>query len=195
MSLIENKSPVRTRFLNAVKAEKETDADYVELEPHPSRSAAHLPSCTPVRKARTILVPVDLTASSGNALDFALRLAESWDASIVLLHVVDWMYAEGFLDTPAKRSFRSEVRRRAKEKLDALGKPASNHLVPIRCVVRHGMPEYEILRLAENMNADMIVLERRRRSSLSRLIFGSVTRDVVDVAPCPVVVVPARGVE
>ena len=196
MSLIKNKRPIRALFLNAAKAEMEIDSrDAGRLELHRSRDAARLSSCASVRKARTILVPVDLTDSSRHALDYALLLAEGWNASIVLLHVVDRMYAEGFLDTPAKRSLRTEVHRRAREKLDALAKRRSNRLVPIRRVVGHGVPEYEILRLAENMDADTIVLGRQRRSPLSRLIFGSVTRDLVDTAPCPVVVLPALGRE
>ena len=34
----------------------------------------------------------------------------------------------------------------------------SDHLVPIRHVVRHGVPKYEILRLAESMDVDLIIL-------------------------------------
>ena len=105
-----------------------------------------------MRKAQTILVPVDFTESSHKALDYALPLAESLQASIVLLHVVDRIYAEGFLDTPAKRNVRTEAHRGAREKLDAGAKSKSDRLVPIRHVVRHGVPEYEILRLAESMD-------------------------------------------
>ena len=142
-----------------------------------------------MRKARTVLVPVDFTASSHRALDYALLLADCLRASIVLLHVVERIYAEGFLDTPAKRSVRTESDRRAMEKLDAVAESKSDRLVPISRVVGHGVPEYEILRLVENINVDLIVLGRPRRNPLSRLVFGSVTRAVVDTAPCPVLVV------
>ena len=143
-----------------------------------------------MRKARTVLVPVDFTESSHRALDYALPLAECLQASIVVLHVVDRFYAEGFLDTPAKHSVRTEAHRRAREKLDRMVEVKSNRFVPIRRVVRHGVPKYEILRLAESMDADLIVLGRPLRNPLSRLVFGSVTRAVVDAAPCPVVIVP-----
>ena len=88
-----------------------------------------------------------------------------------------------------------EAHRGAREKLDAVAESKSDRLVPIRHVVRHGVPEYEILRLAESMDVDLIVLGRPRRNPLSRLVFGGVNRDVVDVAPCPVVVIPARGTD
>ena len=47
----------------------------------------------------------------------------------------------------------------------------------------------EILRIAEELNARMIVLGRQDRSPLSRLIFGSVTADIIDAANCPVLVI------
>lgn len=61
--------------------------------------------------------------------------------------------------------------------------------VPVTCVVRDGLPEFEILQLAENMNVNMIVLGRRPKNSLGRWILGSVSDDIVDFASCPVVLV------
>ena len=191
MPLIEKKRPASARFLSAVEAETEAEFRVADT----SRRIVPLSSHVSMRKTRRILVPVDFTKSSHKALDHAILLADCLRASIVLLHVVDRIYAEGFLDTPAKRSLRTEVHRRAREKLGELAEARSNRFVPIKRVVRHGVPEYEIPRLAENMDADMIVLGRQRRNALSRLIFGSVTRDVVDTAPCPVVVVPGPGRE
>jgi len=184
-SLIEKERPVCARFLSG--AEAETKAEFRDADT--SRRIVPLSSRVSMRKGRTVLVPVDFTASSHRALDYALLLADCLRASIVLLHVVERIYAEGFLDTPAKRSVRTEADRRAMEKLDAVAESKSDRLVPISRVVGHGVPEYEILRLVENINVDLIVLGRPRRNPLSRLVFGSVTRAVVDTAPCPVLVV------
>jgi nucleotide-binding universal stress UspA family protein len=149
--LIEKKRSVRACLLSAVEAETEAEfrvADrIVPLSSHVS-----------TRKARRILVPVDFTESSHKALDFALLLADRLRASIVLVHVVERIYAEGFLDTPAKRNVRTEAHRRAREELDAVAESKSDHLVPIRHVVRHGVPKYEILRLAESMDVDLFIL-------------------------------------
>jgi len=184
-SLIEKERPVCARFLNG--AEAETEAEFRDADT--SRRIVPLSSRVSMRKARTVLVPVDFTALSHRALDYALLLADCLRASIVLLHVVERIYAEGFLDTPAKRSVRTEADRRAMEKLDAVAESKSDRLVPISRVVGHGVPEYEILRLVESMDVDLIVLGRPPRNPLSRLVFGSVTRAVVDTAPCPVLVV------
>jgi nucleotide-binding universal stress UspA family protein len=169
--LIEKKHPNRGT-LNAAKAELDAESRDVDW----STRLVPLSSRVSMGKTRTMLVPVDFTASSNKALDYALPLAEYLHASIVLLHVVDRIYAEGFLDTPAKRNVRIEAHRWAREKLDAVAESKSDRLVPIRQVVHHGVPEYEIVRLAESMGVDLIVLGRPPRSPLSRLVFGSVTR-------------------
>jgi len=60
---------------------------------------------------------------------------------------------------------------------------------PTACIVRNGLPEYEILRAAESLGAHLIVLGRRPRSAVHRWIFGSITHSVIDCASCPVLVV------
>ena len=126
-SLIEKKRPVHARFLNAAKAE--TEAEFRDADV--SRRIVPLSSHVSMRKARTVLVPVDFTESSHRALDYALPLAECLQASIVVLHVVDRFYAEGFLDTPAKHSVRTEAHRRAREKLDRVAEAKSNRVVRV----------------------------------------------------------------
>ena len=129
---------------------------------------------------RTIVVPVDFTESSCKALDYAVLLAKRLDASIALLHVVERCYAEGF---------RLEARGHAMRRLNMLAKSKLNEGAAIRCIARHGVPEYEIIRFAESTSADLIVIGRKLRNSLSRFVFGSVTRDVIDAAHCPVLVI------
>ena len=51
------------------------------------------------RKRRTLLVPVDFTESSLKALDYAMSLAKRLNARITLLHVLDGVYGEGFMDS------------------------------------------------------------------------------------------------
>ncbi len=138
---------------------------------------------------RTILVPVDFTEASDAAIDHALKLAEDLGASVVLVHVLEQTYAEGFLDTPAKTALREEALASAKKRLDATIRKRGRCLAPIERVVIAGKPEYEILNLAEDLNVDLIVLGRRRMNLLGRWLFGSVSKDILDVANCPVVLV------
>src|SRR5688572_18579141 len=137
----------------------------------------------------TILVPIDFTAASYKALDYALSIAKRLNWSVALVHVVVRSYAEGFVDSIPKTDLRVVARREAQRKLDALASANRRADLSIRSVVRDGLPEYEILRTAEKIKAKMIVLGRQDRNPLSRLIFGSVSRDILDVARCPVLVI------
>jgi nucleotide-binding universal stress UspA family protein len=141
-------------------------------------------------KRRMLLVPVDFTESSLKALDYALALAKRLNASITLLHVLDGVYAEGFVDTPVRLKERARAIADTRLRLNLLAASRIDRRVPMECVVRHGNVEYEIFRFAEIGSVHLIVLGRKTRNALSRFVFGSVTKDVIETSPCPVVVVP-----
>jgi hypothetical protein len=63
----------------------------------------------------------------------------------------------------------------------------------ISCSVElhHGEPAATIARRAAELHAELLVVGRRRRGALDRLLFGSVSDEIMRRAPCPVVVVPA----
>lgn len=148
----------------------------------PRKGSAH-------RSTPTILVAVDFLPASLKAVEHAFVLAKQLSASILLLHVVDPIFAGGFVNLVTRQKVRHEARRRALEKINKLADSHTIHGVPVTCIVRSGLPEIEILQLAEKMNVNMIVLGRRPKNPLSRWIVGSVSDDIVDIAPCPVVVV------
>jgi nucleotide-binding universal stress UspA family protein len=141
-------------------------------------------------KRCTLLVPVDFTESSLKALDYALALAKRINARITILHVLDGVYGEGFVDSPVRLKERARAMADARLKLNLLAASRIDRRVPMECVVRHGNVEYEIFRFAEIGPVHLIVLGRKTRNALSRFVFGSVTKDVIETAPCPVVVVP-----
>lgn len=92
-----------------------------------------------------------------------------------------------------KQKVRREARRRAGERINKLAEAHTIEGVLVTSVVRDGLPEVEILRFAEKMNVNMIVLGRQPKNPLSRWILGSVSDDIVDLAPCPVVLVNSRA--
>lgn len=148
----------------------------------PSNGSSHRP--TP-----TILVAVDFLPASLKAAEQAFRWAKRLRASILLLHVIDPIYTGGFVNLVTKQKVRREARRRAGERINKLAEAHTIEGVLVTSVVRDGLPEVEILRFAEKMNVNMIVLGRQPKNPLSRWILGSVSDDIVDLAPCPVVLV------
>jgi len=140
-----------------------------------------------------IVVGMDFTELALKAMDSALALAGRFDASLLMLHVLNPFFTSGLANRITRNKARTEARRRAEIDLRNLALAKSNPDVTIKCLVRHGVPEYEILRAAERLDASLIVLGHQPRSSLSRLILGSVSRSVLTAAPCPVLVVNQPG--
>ena len=93
--------------------------------------------------------------------------------------------------------FRSDVRavfegqrKWAADTLGARAEALAAQGVAARVVVRVGLPWEEIVRLAAEEHADMIVMGTQGRTGLDRLLLGSVAERVIRRAPCPVLTVP-----
>lgn len=63
--------------------------------------------------------------------------------------------------------------------------------VAYRAVLREGAPRVELLRVAAEESADLIVVGNRGRGNLREILLGSVAHHVTHHASCPVVVVPS----
>lgn len=131
----------------------------------------------------TILHPTDFSDPSVHALEMACGVARDYGAKLVVLHVAAQpviIYGEGVLPTDPE-----QVAQKAKEQLERVAIPHNGFQVERRFV--EGDAVTEILREAQRLNADLIIMGTHGRSGLERLFLGSVASDVVRKAPCPVV--------
>lgn len=135
----------------------------------------------------TILVPVDFSAGSLQAMNFSVSLARHFGASIVLLHVLDPIYLRGHFDSQRLQPFRTEALAEAKKKLAALAKRRVQPNVPVTHSVRPGVAYCAIVEAAASAEADLIVMGGGR-SGMKRFLSGSVSEKVIRHAPCPVLV-------
>jgi nucleotide-binding universal stress UspA family protein len=133
-----------------------------------------------------LLCPVDFSSSSLAALQLAFSMAEEADAALTVLHVLDW-------DADQERSlafdlpeFRRRVEDEARARLEELvTDDARTWCKPSICVLE-GKPYRQILKVAENEAADLIVIGVRGRNPIDLALFGSTTNQVVRHASCPV---------
>jgi len=65
--------------------------------------------------------------------------------------------------------------------------------VPVACMVGLGLPSVEITRYAEDHEADLIVMTRKRHSQLRRMLLGDTADSVVRRSPVPCLFVPPDG--
>jgi nucleotide-binding universal stress UspA family protein len=145
----------------------------------------------------TLLVAVDFTPFSEEALIFASQLAEKLEAQLLVLHVIhDPAEAPGFYAQKGKKkTFLQSMEEAAEEMMaEFLAKMRKNHpdQLPIREAVPLlvvGTPVTRILEIAEKKKASMIILGSHGRTGLSHLLVGSKAERVVQLSPIPVTVV------
>ncbi|MDM8540135.1 universal stress protein [Desulfococcaceae bacterium HSG9] len=144
-----------------------------------------------------LLVPVDFTTFSEDALFFASELAEKIEAQLLVLHVIhDPLEAPGFYAQKGKKKkFLRSMEEAAEEMMDTfLNKMRNNYPeeVPIKNAISLlvvGTPATRIVEIAEKKQAKMIIIGSHGRTGLSHLLVGSKAEQVVRLSPVPVTVV------
>jgi nucleotide-binding universal stress UspA family protein len=142
---------------------------------------------------RRILCAADLSQASRRTLDVALSLATENDARITLLHVISSLPGEAdaraSLVIPEIASLRLTLADQARKQLRETVPDTARVFCDISERVETGTPWTEILRVASEMDADLIVMGAHTRGALGRMLFGSPTSQIVRRATCPVLVV------
>jgi universal stress protein A len=139
----------------------------------------------PAFKLKKILVPVDFTGCTEEALLYAVPFAQQFGAEVVLLHVVEpaVMPASelgGFSDL--------ETTDEAGEDLKRLRNRLAEK-VACTMLLRTGSTLVEINSVAKELGIDLIIISTHGRTGLERLVMGSTSEKVVRHAGCPVLVV------
>lgn len=124
-------------------------------------------------RLQRILVPLDFSGKSRQALQFAAPLAGKFSARVLLLHVL-----------PEKSS--ASRRTAALKRLRDTGQKLLLDGMLDEPLVRTGRPGREILAAARQNNVDLIALTTSGQTGLKRLIAGSTAEEVIRLAPCPV---------
>jgi len=127
-----------------------------------------------------MLTATDGSEASMKALEFAVDLAGWKGATLTLVHVV-----------PSDRVRDDEVYwdDADQEILSQAGELARERGVEAKCVMCSGNPAEAIAKLADEVDADLVVLGSRGRGRVAGTLLGSVSRGVLDRAHRPVLVV------
>jgi nucleotide-binding universal stress UspA family protein len=150
-----------------------------------------LPAKEPTLGLRSILVPIDFSVHSKNALKYAIPLAEQFGASLHLVFVVEpTVYpADLGFGQVVLPGIEEELREKGSEELQSLIEREIGSRVHATCIVRTGSPHQEILAEAEEKNVDMIVVATHGHSGVEHMLFGSTADRIVRHARCPVLTI------
>jgi universal stress protein A len=137
---------------------------------------------------KKVLVPIDFSDCSKQALDYALAFAEQFGSEVTLLNVIpneltSFEYGEPQAIASQERQKNQSQRNLAQLAEDTLAGSRHNILVKV------GKPFEEIVRSAKNLGVDLIIISTHGFPGATRVELGSTTERVVRYATCPVVVV------
>lgn len=145
-----------------------------------------------------ILCPIDFSDCSLHALNYALSFAQPAGARLAILHVMVYsMEAEApeMYETLVSDSrlsvadFRRRCEAYSRERLAAAIGDAVGARGTVETILAAGKPYREILRVAAEQQADLIVIGIHGRGAADLMFFGSTTQHVVRQAHCPVLTV------
>jgi len=142
-----------------------------------------------------ILVPVDFSDWSHNAVRYAKAIAAAHGAKILLLHVIEDVVLPDFYLAAGTALFfqEPEIRRKSEERLKMMFRGVGGPDVPMEAHVINGRAALDIAGFAEENDIDFIVLPTSGLSGINRLLIGSVAEKVVRRAVCPVLTLKPFG--
>ncbi|MDQ2052586.1 universal stress protein [Natronolimnohabitans sp. A-GB9] len=135
-----------------------------------------------------ILLATDGSEGARQATEHAIELADRLEARLHVLSVAE----EGPHSSEKQDEMRSDPEGEAEEAIEEAERAASQRGVETTRTVRHGVPQEEIVDVAEANAMDLIVMGTHGRTGLDHLVVGSVAEEVVRNAPVPVVTVRER---
>lgn len=145
---------------------------------------------------RNIVVAVDFSETSRDALLAAMRIAVQDGASVQVVHVFDppWLRLHYRSATPQatsdyRKQFLDGLARRLERFCDP-GDPETRWVKPSFHVIEHRSHGVGIVDFALGLSADLVVLGTRGRTNLRDLVLGSTAERVLRHAPCSILAVP-----
>ena len=139
---------------------------------------------------KTIVLALDGSEDSARATPVAVSMAKHTGARIVVAHVDERIAAKG--DMPSLRADEDEVFKRIQGEVEQLAADGIDASAERRVVVLGG-PAHAIAEIADEADADLIVVGTRGHSQIAGLLLGSVTTRLMQIAKRPIMAVPPAG--
>lgn len=148
---------------------------------------------------KKILVPVDGSAVSKKAAQYAIHIAKMENAKLVLMNVVEGVKQGGAIGLQAKygnmrlvEGFQKVKMQSAEKWMSEITDAADQKGIDSKMEILPDDGTHEvgvITEYAKKNGIDLIVMGSKGQSKFKRLLVGSVTNEVISYSPCPVLVV------
>jgi nucleotide-binding universal stress UspA family protein len=145
---------------------------------------------------KLILVPLDGSAFSEQALPTAQAIAKRENADLELVHVYEMIWPQLTESAPPlDPSLDLELRKRALERLEKIAETLRGSTgISVKATLLDGVPEDELATYIERRHVDLVVLSTHGHGGISRLWLGGIGSDLVERSFAPVLLIKPEAV-
>lgn len=133
----------------------------------------------------TVLVPIDSSAQSWDALDFAIEHFKG--STITVIHVIRWV--PEYYDSPHREHVMEDAEDLIGEAQERAKQARFDTTTNFESEIETGPPAKMIVKYSETHDVDHVVMGSRGRTGIKRILLGSVAENVVRRSPAPVTIV------
>lgn len=144
-------------------------------------------------QSKHLLVPLDFSAASLNALESAVQIAKRQDLNITLIHVIshESLIQSGYESMPVATIVFDSIKKEVKDRMRSLAEDIlERHGLGVNMMMPTGAIAVEVTRAASQMQAEMIVMGTHGASGLKEFFLGTNAYDVIKRSTCPVLTIP-----
>lgn len=154
---------------------------------NPLQDEAESTTASSNNRIQKILAPIDFSYYSRKALDYSVYFAQTFQAHLFLLNVLEIPEFDFESLTLEPPKFEEYVSRKINTKLTELAHQAIPRDIQYTKLVEVGVPGQKIVEVAKEHNIDLIIMATHGHSTLEMRIYGSVAQKVIRSANCPVI--------
>ena len=140
---------------------------------------------------KTILFATDFSEGSDFAFKAALSMAGKYDSKLIVIHVINEpVDLRGFyVPHISFDKLEEEIEQGAEKLMEKFCRTHMQDFNNYETYVLPGIPYDEIIKKAESLNADLIIMGTHGRTGLDHVLFGSTAEKVVRKSPIPVMTI------
>ena len=137
---------------------------------------------------KKILIGMDGSEISKKAALEGIRIAEKSRAAIFMAYIIP--VGQDMIEYFKVDKLKSALKKSVEEVIEQVKTEAQKKGIPFNVLIREGNPSELLVQLAEKHHCDLIILGRRGKSTLEKILVGSVAERVVGESSVPVMLVP-----
>ena len=154
-----------------------------------------------MNQIRKIMIALDFSEYSTEALTYACSLAESLDAGLVVVNVIhqrDVDMVKMVANTTGQLSvdeyIAEQTAQRSTDMDDAIRAASCSHRV-VKKTIRLGSPFHELIQAVKDERVDLLIMGSKGRGNLSGILFGSVAEKMFRHCPVPLLSIRPENFE